>query len=94
MHLSLHVTNSCFLVPVFDLRSFYGSTASTDIPHSTETFIEMCGQAERYLKEIPLNSLIGLFCIPSAVRHATGGQHFDLSRNIVGIALLATPFNQ
>ncbi|KAI0727876.1 hypothetical protein BC629DRAFT_1447309 [Irpex lacteus] len=81
-------------IPVFDLRSFYGSTASTDIPHSTETFLEMCGQAERYLKEIPLNSLIGLFCIPSAVRHTTGGQHFDLSRNIVGIALLATPFNQ
>ena len=59
------------------------------------SFVSMCAQAKRFKEEIPLGSLVGVFCTANKVRHnALTEEHLDLQFNLVGIAMLATPYGQ
>ena len=80
-------------VPVFDVRSFYGSRSNDSITHDSELFIAMCAQTPRYESEIPVGSLVGVFCTANKLCHSHGhtGKHSALEFNLVGVAMLATP---
>ena len=81
------------LVPVFNLGSYYGCTSQSDLPHSLETFVAVCARAERFAGEIPRDSLVAAFVMPSKRAHKEES-HADLQLNLVGAALLAAPYGQ
>lgn len=76
-------------VPVFDLRDFYGCMTDHDIPHSMERLVAMCARKDRFEGELPAESLVGVLCMPMKKAHA---DHADLTFNLVGVILLATPY--
>ena len=80
-------------VPVFNLGSYYGCTSQPDMPHSLDTFVAVCARAERFADEIPRDSLVAAFVMPSRRPHKEEG-HSDLQLNLVGAALIATPYGQ
>lgn len=83
--------NLCFFfqVPVFDLRDFYGCNAHNDVPHSMNRLVSMCARNNRFEGELPSESLVGVLCVPMKKVHL---DHTDLSFNLVGAILLATPY--
>lgn len=77
------------VVPVFDLRDFYGCMTDHDIPHSMDRLVAMCARKDRFEGEIPAESLVGVLCMPMKKTHI---DHVDLTFNLVGVILLATPY--
>ena len=53
----------------------------------------VCARANRFTGEIPHDSLVGVFCMPSKRPHKELG-HSDLHLNVVGVAMIATPYGQ
>ena len=63
------------------------------MPNSLDMLVEVCARAERFTREIPDESLVGVLCVPSKRQHKEA-KHDDVQFNLVGIMLLATPYGQ
>ena len=63
--------------------------SQNDIPHSMDMLVAMCARKPRFEGELPAKSLVGVLCVPVRRGH---GDHSDLSFNLVGAILLATPY--
>ena len=61
-----------------------------DIPHALDRFVALCARHPRFVGEIPLDSLVGVICVPTKQPHQ---QHVDIGFNLLAVVVLATPFN-
>ena len=78
------------IVPVFDVTSHYGCMSSKDIPHTLDRFVTLAVRGPRFVGEVPVDSLVGILCVPNKQPHL---QHVDMGFNLIGIVVLATPYN-